>query len=65
MVAIAPRKHGAARGESDFDSVAGVDTADLFKFVGTTQGEQWGHRVDSSYGGDVIPRAGRLNCSAG
>ena len=31
-------KVGSVGGESDFDSAAGVDTADLFKFIGAAQG---------------------------
>ena len=52
-------KLGNASGESDFDGVAGLDTADLFEFIGTTQAEQWKHLVDSGYGGDeTLARAG-------
>ena len=29
-------------GQVDFDPVAGVDTADLFEFIGATQSRQWG-----------------------
>ena len=44
--------------ESDFDGNAGVDTADLFEFIGTTQGERWDKLVDAGYGGDpVLARA--------
>ena len=52
-------KLGNAGGESDFDGVAGLDTADLFEFIGTTQAKQWKHLVDSGYGGDeTLARAG-------
>ena len=52
-------KIGNVGGESDFDGVAGVDTADLFKFVDATQSERWDRLVDSGYGGDVtLARAG-------
>ncbi len=44
--------------ESDFDGGAGVDTADLFEFIETTQAERWDKLVDSGYGGDpVVARA--------
>ena len=44
--------------ESDFDSVAGLDTADLFEFIRATQAERWDKLVDSGYGGDpVVARA--------
>ena len=44
--------------ESDFDSVAGLDTADLFEFIEATQAERWDKLVDSGYGGDpVVARA--------
>ena len=44
--------------ESDFDGNAGVDTADLFEFIGATQGRRWDKLVDTGYGGDeVIARA--------
>ena len=44
--------------ESDFDGNAGVDTADLFEFIGATQGDRWDKLVDAGYGGDqVIARA--------
>ena len=36
----------------DFDAEAGIDTADLFEFVGATQGREWARVVDSAYGGD-------------
>ena len=49
-------KVGGAGG--DFDGNAGVDTADLFEFIGATQAEQWDKLVDSGYGGDpVVARA--------
>ena len=38
---------------SDFDSAAGVDTADLFEFIGATQPEEWDQLVNSGYGGDM------------
>ena len=37
--------------ESDFDGNAGVDTADLFEFIGATQGRRWDKLVDAGYGG--------------
>ena len=40
-------------GPRDFDAEAGVDTADLFEFIGATQGIEWGRLVDSAYGGDA------------
>ena len=43
-------KVGGAGG--DFDGNAGVDTADLFEFIETTQAERWDKLVDSGYGGD-------------
>ncbi|MCQ3808639.1 MAG: type I restriction endonuclease subunit R, partial [Acidimicrobiia bacterium] len=39
-------------GPRAFDAEAGVDTADLFVFIGATQAERWGRLVDSAYGGD-------------
>lgn len=49
-------KVGGAGG--DFDGNAGVDTADLFEFIGATQAEQWDKLVDAGYGGDpVVARA--------
>ncbi len=51
-------KVGSEGYESDFDGAAGVDTADLFKFIATTQAERWDKLVDSGYGGDpVVARA--------
>jgi len=48
----------AGAGPSDFDGIAGVDTADLFEFIASTQGEQWDRLVDSGYGGDeTVARA--------
>ena len=45
--------------ESDFDGIAGVDTADLFEFIKATQAERWNKLVDSGYGGDPVKaRAG-------
>ncbi len=35
-----------------FDSVTGLDTADLFAFIGATQGTAWEHLVQTAYGGD-------------
>ena len=43
----------AGVGPRDFDAAAGVDTADLFEFIGATQGEVWGRLVDAGYGGDA------------
>ena len=44
--------------ESDFDGIAGVDTADLFEFIQTTQAERWDKLVESGYGGDpAVARA--------
>ena len=40
-------------GPRDFDAETGVDTADLFVFIGATQGEQWARLVDSAYGGNA------------
>ena len=39
-------------GPRDFDAEVGIDTADLFEFIGATQGSEWGRLVDSAYGGD-------------
>ena len=51
-------KLGNMGGPSDFDGVAGVDTADLYKFIGATQRERWDQLVDAGYGGDeVLARA--------
>ena len=36
----------------DFDAAAGVDTADLFEFIGKTQGADWERLVKTAYGGD-------------
>ena len=36
----------------DFDAAAGVDTADLFEFIGATQGSVWERLVNTAYGGD-------------
>ena len=38
---------------SDFDPAAGVDTADLFEFIGATQPNEWDRLVNAGYGGDV------------
>ncbi|MCY4371438.1 MAG: hypothetical protein OXF41_18920, partial [bacterium] len=40
--------------ESDFDGNTGVDTADLFEFIGATQGDRWDKLVDAGYGGDPV-----------
>ena len=40
-------------GYPDFDPEVGVDTADLFGFIGATQGERWGRLVSVGYGGSV------------
>ena len=40
-------------GPRDFDADAGVDTADLFEFIGATQGSEWARLVDTAYGGDA------------
>ena len=37
----------------DFDAEAGVDTADLFEFIGATQGSEWARLVDTAYGGEA------------
>ena len=39
-------------GPRDFDADVGVDTADLFEFIGATQGSEWARLVDTAYGGD-------------
>ena len=53
------RKDGTTDGESHFDGVAGLDTADLFEFIGATQPGEWVRLVDAGYGGDeVLARAG-------
>lgn len=39
-------------GPRDFDAEAGVDTADLFVFIGATQPNEWNRLIDSAYGGD-------------
>jgi len=44
--------NAATDGPKDFDAEAGIDTADLFVFIGATQPEQWARLVDSAYGGD-------------
>ena len=52
-------KLGNVGGPSDFDGIAGVDTADLFEFIGATQPGEWVRLVDAGYGGDeVLARAG-------
>ena len=64
---------------SDFDSAAGVDTADLFEFIGATQPKEWDRLVNAGYGGDVrqaragfvkrlasqLDRRGTVMCSGG
>ncbi len=40
-------------GPRDFDTKAGIDTADLFEFIGATQGNEWARLVDTAYGGDA------------
>ena len=53
------RKDGTTDRESHFDGVAGLDTADLFEFIGATQPGEWVRLVDAGYGGDeVLARAG-------
>ena len=45
-------KVGNAQGEpTDFDPVRGLDTAELFAFIGATQGDEWG-RLVKLHGGD-------------
>jgi type I restriction enzyme R subunit len=39
--------------DSHYDKKAGVDTAELFAFLGATQGDKWNSFVDTRYGGDV------------
>ena len=38
----------------DFDPATGVDTADLFEFIGATQGAAWERLVQTAYGGDRV-----------
>ena len=38
----------------DFDPAAGIDTADLFEFIGATQGAAWERLVQAAYGGDRV-----------
>ena len=53
------RKDGTTDGKSHFDSVAGLDTADLFDFIDATQPGEWVRLVDAGYCGDeVLARAG-------
>ena len=53
------RKDGTTDGESHFDGIAGLDTADLFEFIGATQPGEWVRLVGAGYGGDeVLARAG-------
>ena len=40
-------------GPRDFDAEAGVDTADLFEFIGASQGSEWARLVDTAYGGEA------------
>ena len=43
-------KVGQRQGEPrDFDPVSGIDTAELFAFIGATQGEEW-EKVRKSHG---------------
>ncbi len=45
-------KHGTAQGEPrDFDAGLGIDTAELFAFIGATQGDEWS-RLVALHGGD-------------
>lgn len=39
-------------GPKHFDAETGIDTADLFQFIGATQSTQWSRLLDSAYGGD-------------
>jgi type I restriction enzyme R subunit len=39
--------------DSHYDKKLGIDTAELFAFIGATQGEHWNSFIDSRYGGDV------------
>ena len=39
-------------GPRDFDAEAGIDTVDLFTFIGATQAKEWERLIDSAYGGD-------------
>ena len=43
----------AGDGPRDFDAAAGVDTADLFEFIGATQADEWSRLVSAGYGGDA------------
>ena len=43
----------AGAGPRDFDADTGIDTADLFEFIGATQAESWGRLIDAGYGGDA------------
>ncbi|MCQ3807930.1 MAG: hypothetical protein KTV16_11750 [Acidimicrobiia bacterium] len=49
----------------DFDAEAGVDTADLFVFIGATQGERRARLVDSAYEGDPNRAIRRVNVGWG
>ena len=45
-------KRGTGQGApTDFDSVRGLDTAELFAFIGATQADEW-HDLLTLYGGD-------------
>ncbi len=45
-------KVGSAQGQPrDFDPVRGLDTAELFRFIGATQADDWAELI-SRYGGD-------------
>ena len=45
----------AGDGPRDFDAAAGVDTADLFEFIGATQADEWSRLVSVGYGDDASP----------
>ena len=44
-------KVGNLSDQSDFDAVRGIDTADVFAFIGATQGRAW-EKIVVQYGGD-------------
>ena len=49
---VGPVKVGNAQGDPrDFDAVRGLDTAELFAFIGATQADVWEQLV-TRYGGD-------------
>ena len=49
----AAAKVGTAQGDPrDFDVVRGLDTAELFSFIGATQADEW-HKLVNLHGGDV------------